>query len=180
MREQEQRENPGKRTLERGGAAVGAEARYWYQSLLRGGKKGENSLASHGRVKVTCLCVARTLTSSSTPPTRRAHSVHTSVLLPRHPLPGLVEGALDRRRDELEGLLDVLRLLGRGLRVLHPELLRARKAAVTSAARKAAASSRARLRLSLYYPLARRWLGAHWAGLSPGGAPSWAELPGAR
>ena len=177
MREQEQRENPGKRTLERGGAAVGAEARYWYQSLLRGGKKGENSLASHGRVKVTCLCVARTLTSV---PPRGALNEFTSVLLPRHPLPGLVEGALDRRRDELEGLLDVLRLLGRGLSVLHPELLRARKAAVTSAARKAAASSRARLRLSLYYPLARRWLGAHWAGLSHGGAPSWAELPGAR
>jgi hypothetical protein len=27
---------------------------------------------------------------------------------------------------------------------------------------------------------ARRWLGAQWAGLSPAGAPSWAELPGAR
>ena len=46
-----------------------------------------------------------------------------SVRLPGQPLPGLVEGALDRRGDELEGLLDVLRLLGRGLRVLQPELL---------------------------------------------------------
>ena len=27
---------------------------------------------------------------------------------------------------------------------------------------------------------ARRWLGAQWAGLSPGGAPSWAEPSGAR
>ena len=131
-----------------------------------------------GRVRVIRLIITHTGFHPAPECRETRLSSHVSVLLPRHPLPGLVEDALDRRRDELEGLLDVLRLLGRGLSVLHPELLRARKAAVTSAARKAAASSRARLRL--YSPLARRWLGAQGACLSPGGAPSWAELPGAR
>ena len=95
-----------------------------------------------GRVRVIRLIITHTGFHPAPECRETRLSSHVSVLLPRHPLPGLVEDALDRRRDELEGLLDVLRLLGRGLRVLHPELLHARKAAVTSAARKAAASSR--------------------------------------
>ena len=53
-----------------------------------------------GRVRVIRLIITHTGFHPAPECRETRLSSHVSVLLPRHPLPGLVEDALDRRRDE--------------------------------------------------------------------------------